>query len=98
MWRMKKATARWFPEATGAQERALADAHLVTKPLVIHHGGEDPIAAPDASRRVFERVASKDKKYELLDGQRHEIWNEVERARWIALAADEVLRIARLPG
>lgn len=95
---VKKATARWFTEATGAQERALADAHLVTKPLVIHHGGEDPIAAPDASRRVFERVASKDKKYELLDGQRHEIWNEVERARWIALAADEVLRIARLPG
>lgn len=92
---VKKATARWFTEATSAQERALAEAHRVTRPLVIHHGGEDPIASPDASRRVFERVASKDKKYELLDGQRHEIWNELDRARFIALAADEVARLAR---
>ncbi|MCC6645952.1 MAG: lysophospholipase [Polyangiaceae bacterium] len=92
---LKKATARWFTETMAAQQRALSDAHLVTVPLVVHHGAEDPIAAPDASRRVFERVGSKDKKYELLDGQRHEIWNEIERARWIALAADEVARLAR---
>lgn len=91
---VKKATARWFTEAMAAQQRALEDAPSMRLPLTIFHGGADKIASVEATRRVFDRCGAATKRLEVLDGQYHEIFNELERDRWIGMAADAIVEMA----
>lgn len=86
---VQKVPARWFTEATGAQQQALERAPSWRLPLLLLHGGDDRVASVAASRAVFERIpASAPKEMHVLDGQFHEIFNELDRDRFIAMAAD----------
>jgi alpha-beta hydrolase superfamily lysophospholipase len=80
----KRATARWFTEATAAQARAWTGAPALTLPLRIVVGGADPVAAVAASRRWFEAAGSADKTWDERPGLRHEVLNEPE---WKPIAA-----------
>lgn len=71
------ATARWFTEASAAQEYVAKHADRIKIPTTWLVGGDDPIADPAASRRVASRVAKAD--YHDLVGLKHEVFNEVER-------------------
>ncbi|MFO0658974.1 MAG: alpha/beta hydrolase [Polyangiaceae bacterium] len=82
------ATARWFTEATRAHELALDQARDFHLPILIMAGGDDKIASLEATKKVFERIGSTNKELRVLDSMYHEIFNEPERARWIADAAD----------
>jgi lysophospholipase len=74
-------TPRWFIESNRAQRNVLQRAPEYRWPSLILQGGADPVASPDATKGFFERSGSKDKELIVYEGFRHEIMNEVGRAR-----------------
>jgi alpha-beta hydrolase superfamily lysophospholipase len=84
------ATARWFTEAAGAQQRVFANAARLSVPLFITHGTNDPIAKISGAKRFFDSAGTSDKTWDPREGLKHEPLNEpswkeiVEKmARWI---------------
>jgi alpha-beta hydrolase superfamily lysophospholipase len=75
----RKATPRWFDEATRAQAEALRRAAEISTPLLVLAAGADPIADPAAERAFFELVSSEDRQWVVYDGFRHELFNEARR-------------------
>jgi len=51
----------------------------VRLPLLVLHGGADPVATPAGARTVYERAVSVDKTLNVYDGLYHEIFNEPEK-------------------
>ena len=86
----KNATARWFTEASAAQVDLEARAPQLTLPLLMIAGGADGIASPKQAKVVFDRIGSRDKTFHLLDGQRHEVLNELpaDRAKTVQEIAE----------
>jgi alpha-beta hydrolase superfamily lysophospholipase len=78
------ATARWFTETVEAQARALTDAGQITLPVLMLVGDADGIAAPEASRRFFERLGSADKALKVYAGGYHELMNDTVKERVLA--------------
>lgn len=74
------ATARWFTEATRAQEWVGAHAAGLALPSLWLVAGEDRIADPAVTRRVF-AAAGGDKRLELYAGFFHEVFHERDRDR-----------------
>jgi alpha-beta hydrolase superfamily lysophospholipase len=86
----KNATARWFTEATDAQQRALSSAPRLAMPLYMTFGTADKVASFTAGKRFFDAAGSKDKTWDPREGLFHEVLNEpswkdiVENiARWV---------------
>jgi alpha-beta hydrolase superfamily lysophospholipase len=79
-------TPRWFEESSRAQEEVLRRAASFEAPLLVLAAGADAIADPAAARGFVEAAASADKRIVVHEGFRHEIFNEVERARPIGEA------------
>jgi alpha-beta hydrolase superfamily lysophospholipase len=66
--------------ATLARVRAAAD--RITRPILILHGGDDPICPVEGSRRFhagLEPAIAKASRLSIYPGLRHEIFNEPER-------------------
>jgi alpha-beta hydrolase superfamily lysophospholipase len=74
-------TPRWFDESNRAQAEVLRRASELTAPLLVLAAGADRVADVEATRRWFAAVRSADKRLQVYDGFRHEIFNEVERHR-----------------
>ncbi len=72
----KNATARWFTEATAAQERTLAHAPRLTMPLYMTIGTADKVASMAAAKRFFDAAGSADKTWDPREGLFHEVLNE----------------------
>ncbi len=72
----KNATARWFTEVTGAQERSLARAPSLELPLYMVFGGADPVASFATGKRFFDAAGSSDKTWDPREGLFHEVLNE----------------------
>lgn len=51
----------------------------ITLPLLVLHGGADPVARPAGSTMIHDRVSSADKELKLYPDLYHEILNEPER-------------------
>ena len=73
------ATARWAAEVVAAQSAALSAAGRIRLPFLLLYGDADAIADPQASRELFESVASPDKAEHCYEGFYHEIFNETGR-------------------
>lgn len=71
------ATARWFTEASAAQDYVFEHAARIKVPTHWLVGGADPIADPDRSKAVAAKVRGA--KYHDLAGLRHEVFNETTR-------------------
>jgi alpha-beta hydrolase superfamily lysophospholipase len=56
----------------------------ITIPVLIMHGGDDPIVPVAGSRLLEERISSKDKTLTIYDGLYHEILNEPEQGEVLA--------------
>jgi alpha-beta hydrolase superfamily lysophospholipase len=71
-----------------------ADANIVggpgfgDLPLLYVHGAEDPLVPVDFARPLVERLAGEDTQMHVLDGARHEVFNELDQDATIALVAD----------
>ncbi|MEZ0345600.1 MAG: lysophospholipase [Infirmifilum sp.] len=59
----------------------------ITTPSLVMHGGEDCLVPPDASKRLYDKLGSSDKKLRIYQGFRHEILNEPQ---WNIVASDIV--------
>jgi alpha-beta hydrolase superfamily lysophospholipase len=73
------ATARWFTESSKAQDYVAGHADRIRIPTTWLVGGADPIADPSRSRVVAGRVTGAS--YHDLAGFKHEVFNELERAK-----------------
>jgi alpha-beta hydrolase superfamily lysophospholipase len=79
----KGITARWFTEASGAQDRLLARAPALTMPLYLVMGAQDRVAKVARARAFFDAVGSPDKTWDERPGLFHEVLNEPE---WRSIA------------
>jgi alpha-beta hydrolase superfamily lysophospholipase len=77
--RHEVATARWFTEATTAQEFVQSHAHRLTVPSLWLVGAADPVVSVEATRRAYEHAGG-EKQLKMYEGYFHEIFNEVGRA------------------
>ena len=77
-------TPRWFFETTAAQKEAKARAVELVLPCLILHGSADPIAAPEASQRLWSLASSREKTLKTYPGLLHELFNEVGREQVMA--------------
>jgi alpha-beta hydrolase superfamily lysophospholipase len=77
------ATARWFTEALAAQTYVFEHAGRVKIPTTWLVGHDDPIADPARSQAVAAKLRTSGAlaDYHDLVGMRHEVFNEIERAR-----------------
>ena len=78
------AGARWFIEASSAQEWVREFAPRIARPTLWLVAGDDHLADPAAARAVFERAGG-DKRWHQFDALYHEVFNETERGEVFAL-------------
>jgi alpha-beta hydrolase superfamily lysophospholipase len=52
------------------------------------HGGDDQLVPVALARPVVERLAGPDSDFRVLDGARHEVFNETDQETTIELVAD----------
>lgn len=74
-------SARLLHEFFGSMQSLRASAGEIHIPLLIMHGSEDVMVAPEGSQLLHERVGSDDKTLVLYPGLYHEIFNEPEKDR-----------------
>jgi alpha-beta hydrolase superfamily lysophospholipase len=80
----KLARARWFTETLAAQAELLARAREFTLPLYVTFGTADEVASAATARAFFDACGSTEKKWEALEGLRHEPLHEPEHGASIA--------------
>jgi alpha-beta hydrolase superfamily lysophospholipase len=75
-------------EAFVAADRAIADGPgFGDLPLLYIHGAEDQLVPVALAQPVIERLAGPDSDVRVLEGARHEVFNEIGREDTIALVA-----------
>jgi len=89
------ANARWYTEATDAQQYVARHADRIRIPTTWLVGGADPLCVPAATKRIAQRV--KGATYHDLVGLRHEVFNESERAQVYAELTKVLDRCAASP-
>lgn len=73
-------TARWGVEAMAAVERVKAGASSIEVPLLVLHGGLDPVNDKTGAEALFQAAGSQDKELKIYARSRHEPHNDIERA------------------
>lgn len=74
-----KVCARTVAELFATMEEVKDNAQSIKLPMLILHGGEDSMAAPEGSTLLHERAGSADKTLHIYPGLYHEIFNEPEQ-------------------
>lgn len=74
-----KIGARLATELFEAMARARDGAARVTLPMLLLHGSEDSLAAPQGSQFIEAHLGSRDKTLKIYPGLYHEIFNEPEQ-------------------
>jgi alpha-beta hydrolase superfamily lysophospholipase len=84
-------------QALVAAENNIADGpSLAGLPLLYIHGQDDTLVPLDRARPVVERVFGRDREMYILADMRHEVLNERDKAKTIAIVADFVERVTAL--
>lgn len=83
-------TVRWVTQFLEASRYALENAHKITLPVLVLHGGSDDIANMAGSRRLFERLGSHDKTFNEYPSLLHELHHELQLDR--AKVFDDIVR------
>lgn len=83
-----KITARMAAELFDAMALLREQASAITIPLLVMHGGDDRLTAPEGSRLLVEKAESTDKALYEFPGLFHEIFNEPQRAEVISIMLD----------
>jgi alpha-beta hydrolase superfamily lysophospholipase len=77
-------------EMFGAAERSVEGGGDVQVPVLLLHGGDDPICDPEGSRRFHASLANPASELRVYPGLRHEIFNEPQAERVYADAFEWV--------
>jgi alpha-beta hydrolase superfamily lysophospholipase len=81
-------------EAFVAADRAIAEGPgFGDLPLLYVHGADDQLVPVDLAQPVVERLAGPDTEVHILEGARHEVLNELDKDRTIALVASFAERV-----
>lgn len=72
-------TARWGTETLAAIARVRSRMSEIRLPILILHGGADPVNSVQGSRELYESVSSVDKELKVYPGGMHEPHNDVNR-------------------
>jgi alpha-beta hydrolase superfamily lysophospholipase len=72
-----RVTVRWGTEILACMPATLKAAARFSFPLLIQHGADDPINAPEGSRAFIERCGHPDSSLKLYPGNRHEVHHDV---------------------
>lgn len=80
-----RVTARWFTEFLSAMENANNQVSKIKVPFLMQIAGDDHLVNAAASKSFFEKLSSKDKTLHVYDGLYHEIFNEKEEDRKLAI-------------
>jgi alpha-beta hydrolase superfamily lysophospholipase len=83
-----QATARWGVEALAAIDRAKGRLPELTLPVLLIHGGDDPLNSPEGSRLIADRAGSADATLRIYEGSRHEPHNDLDREAAVRDVAD----------
>ncbi|HTF36411.1 MAG TPA: lysophospholipase [Myxococcota bacterium] len=75
----RRMTASFAAELIAAVERIAQTTQEVALPMLVMHGGEDPICSPEGSRAFFQRVRGTGSALRIYPKLRHEIFNEPEQ-------------------
>ena len=86
------ATARWFTEASAAQDYVFAHAGRITVPTTWLVGHDDPIADAARSQAVAAKVPGAS--YHDLAGMKHEVFNEIDRGKVFSELTKALIRAA----
>ena len=73
-----KLSAKFLVEMFKTMGEAKNQASKISLPILIMHGGSDPMTAPSGSQYLYQNIASSDKTLRVYDGLMHEIFNEPE--------------------
>jgi alpha-beta hydrolase superfamily lysophospholipase len=74
-----KISARLATEIFSSMKYVQENATAITLPMLLLHGSEDLLAAPESSTLLHERISSADKQLVVYQGLYHEILNEPEK-------------------
>jgi acylglycerol lipase len=74
-----KVPMRTIGELFASSDRVTPLLGSVTLPVLVLHGGADPVAQPAGSTMIHDRVSSTDKEIKVYDELYHEILNEPEK-------------------
>ncbi|HYP61520.1 MAG TPA: alpha/beta hydrolase, partial [Thermomicrobiales bacterium] len=69
-------------------EETRSRASEIRVPLLVMHGGADPITDPEGSREFVANAASADKEFVLWPDDLHEIFNELDQDAVISRMID----------
>jgi len=75
----RRMTASFAAELLAAIERIAQGKQEIALPMLVMHGGDDPISPPDGSRAFFQRVRGAGSALRIYPKLRHEIFNEPEQ-------------------
>lgn len=64
-----------------SMEHVLKNAHKIQLPTLVQQAGNDRIVSAGESKKLFEHLGSRDKKWIIYEGYKHEIFNESGRDR-----------------
>jgi len=85
-------TARLFNESEIAQAEAQSRAGEITVPVYCRAAGDDRLVSLEATKRFMAALGSSDTKFEIAQGNFHELHQDPDRDHHIALVGDEILR------
>lgn len=81
-------------EAFAAAELAVADGPgCGDLPLLYVHGSDDQLVPVELARPVVERLAGPDSELHIIEGARHEVFNELGKEETIAMVATFAARV-----
>lgn len=93
---LRKVTARWGLEAMRALATARLSAFRITLPLLVLHGGQDPVNRVEGARWLLHHAGSEDKQLRVYAQSRHEPHQDLERETFARDVADWALTRARM--
>lgn len=71
-------TLRWGSETLRTIAWVKANVGQLQLPILLTHGGADPIITPEGSRQIFQQIQSEDKTLRLYPGSYHEPHNDLD--------------------
>lgn len=74
----EKLSAKFLVEMFATMQRVKEKASTINLPILIMHGSDDVMTAPQGSQLLHDTVSSSDKKLQIYSGLLHEIFNEPE--------------------
>lgn len=77
-------TLRWGTETLSTLDWVKTNIEKMTLPILLTHGEDDPIVAPDGTRQVFQQVQSPQKALAIYPGSYHEPHNDLDADQVVA--------------